>query len=209
MIEVEFFTYTDEQWNAIKEQVLDDLGVDADRIERLITPTLGEFSIIAMQPLRDRIELVVSKYQLLSDGNRQKPSRADLEALRDDTENLRTGIVAALSEQVGAKNDDVAIPFLRPGVDADMLTQTNDYFRKLLRNLKRQIEQAGQRGDNSRKPARDQCWTELLAIWCELDGRPRGLAAAQFLQLTSVPVMGSAVPNLASIIQWLKRRPRQ
>jgi hypothetical protein len=209
MIEVEFFTYTDEQWNAIKEQVLGDLGVDADRIERLITPTLGEFSIIAMQPLRDRIELVVSKYQLLSDGNRQKPSRADLEALRDDTENLRTGIVAALSERVGAKNDDVAIPFLRPGVDADMLTQTNDYFRKLLRNLKRQIEQAGQRGDNSRKPARDQCWTELLAIWCELDGRPRGLAAAQFLQLTSVPVMGSAVPNLASIIQWLKRRPRQ
>ena len=68
------------------------------------------------------------------------------------------------------------------GVDADMLTATSDYFSKLLRNLDRQIEQAGSRsGDNARKTDRDQFWSELLAIWCELGGKPTGAAAADFL----------------------------
>ena len=60
------------------------------------------------------------------------------------------------------------------GVDADMLTATGDYFGKLLRNLDRLIEQAGSRRDNARKTARDQFWNELLAIWCELGGKPTG-----------------------------------
>lgn len=211
MIKVEFFTYTDEQWNAIREQVLDDLGLDVDTVTHQVTSRLGKYSHTGTLSFRDRIELAVSKYRVQSDSNRQSPRRAGLDALRKDAENLRASIIDALAVQIigSSKYDDVATPFLRPGVDADMVTETNEYFRRLLRNLNRQIEQAGRRGDNSRKPARDQCWNELRARWCELGGRPRGLAAAKFVRLASLPVMNSAVPDLASIIQWLKRRPTQ
>ena len=40
-------------------------------------------------------------------------------------------------------------PLLLNGVDADMLTETSDYFRKLSPNLDRMIEQAGSRRDNA------------------------------------------------------------
>ena len=75
-----------------------------------------------------------------------------------------------------------------------------------MRNLDRQIEQAGSRRDNARKPDRDEFWNELLAIWCELGGKPSGKAAANFLIAASKPVMGSAVPTLKSVVQWLERR---
>jgi hypothetical protein len=68
------------------------------------------------------------------------------------------------------------------------------------------IEQAGSRRHNARKPARDKCWRELLAVWCDLGGEPHGLGAATFIRAASLPVMGSAVPSLASIVQWLERR---
>ena len=94
---------------------------------------------------------------------------------------------------------------LQRGVDAGMLTATRDYFAKLLRNIDRQIEQAGSSRDNARKPDRDQCWSELLAIWIDIGGKPHGVAAAEFIKLASLPVMNSTVPNLASVVQWLKR----
>ena len=209
MIKVEFFTYTDEQWNAIREQVLDDLGVDVDTITHQVTPTLGKYSITGTLSVRDRIELAVSKYH--SFNSVQSPSRAELDALRKDAEKLRARIIDALAVQVvsTSKYDDVATPLPRPGVHADMVTETDQYFWTLLRILNRQIEQAGRRGDNSRKPARDQCWNELRARWCELGGKPRGIATAKFVSLASLPVMKSAVPDLASVKQWLERHPAQ
>jgi hypothetical protein len=209
----EFFTYTDAQWNQIREQVLDDLAVDVDRIERQITPKVGNFSYTGMEPLRDRIETVASLYHFRSAVSRQSPRRDELDALCREAKNLRASIIGAVAVQVGTntkyKHAFPTFPVLLNGVDADMLTETDDYFRKLLSNLDRMIAQAGSSRDNARKTARDQCWTELRSIWIELGGKPRGIAAAEFIKLASLPVMNSAVPDLASIIQWLKRRPAQ
>ena len=57
-----------------------------------------------------------------------------------------------------------------------MLDATDDYFTKLLRNLDSQIESAETRTrrDNARKPERDEFWTQLLAIWCDIGGKPHG-----------------------------------
>jgi hypothetical protein len=96
------------------------------------------------------------------------------------------------------------------GVDDDMLTATRDYFRKLLANLDRMIDQAGsRRRGNARKPARDRVWTNLLEIWCEFGGKATGTAAALFLRAASLPMMGGAVPDIPSIMRWLKRRQRR
>ena len=64
MINVEFFTYTDAQWNAIKAVVRDALGRDADQIERQITPVTRTLQHhrdgAAAEPHRDRGEPVSS-----------------------------------------------------------------------------------------------------------------------------------------------------
>ncbi|MET4152004.1 hypothetical protein [Bradyrhizobium barranii] len=198
-IEFEFFAYTDQQWDRIKVAV-DRLGLDADQIERIeIERTVG-----ITRGLRNHIETAASMYLFQSANARQRPRRAELIALRNDAENLRNSIIAALAVQV--KYGDTARLLLRQGVDGDMETATRDYFTKLVRNLDRQIEGAGQRGDNARKTARDQCWSELLAIWCDLGGKPRGRAAAEFLWVASKPVMGKAVRSFMSVVRWLERR---
>jgi hypothetical protein len=205
MITVEFFAYSELEWAEIKAVVQRELGQDADQIKRQIT-RMGH---TGMQSLRDRIEIVATKYQLERTSARQSPRRADLIALRKDIENMRASILDALTVQVGTKYaPDFAYPFARPGVDDDMADLTRDYFGRLARNLDRQIKQAGSREGNARKPARDQCWDELLVIWCELGGKPSGKAAGSFLLAVSTPVMGSAAPNIAAVVQWLKRRQR-
>lgn len=132
-IEFEFFAYTDQQWDRIKVAV-DRLGLDADQIERIeIERTVG-----ITRGLRNHIETAASMYLFQSANARQRPRRAELIALRNDAENLRNSIIAALAVQV--KYGDTARLLLRQGVDGDMETATRDYFTKLVRNLDRQIE---------------------------------------------------------------------
>ena len=195
MIEFEFFTYSDAQWDRIKVAVRDELGLDVDQTWCSITPVIHK-------TLRSCIEAAVSQY---SAAPRRRRRRAELNALRKDIKNLRASIISAIAVPVDRKGGTFA-EMLLLGVDADMLTATRDYFRKLTSNLDRQIKQAGQRGDNARKTARDQCWNELLAIWCDLGGKPRGVAAAEFLWVASRPVMRDTVPAHKSIVQWLERR---
>lgn len=210
MIYYEHFNYNDEPWNTIREQVLDDLGVDVDQIERQVTvrhtgPDFKE-SITGMETLRERIESTVGQYRFRNDANRLSPRHEELNTLREDAERLRDSILDTVAVPFNA-GYGVVVPARLDGVDADMMTATRDYFTKLLANLDRMIDRAGtrQRG-NARKPARDQCWVELLAIWIELGGEPTGKAAAGFLFVASKPVMGSAVPDVPSIMRWLKRR---
>jgi hypothetical protein len=137
---IQFFIYTDKQWNAIRTVIRDALGLDVDRIERQITRTVGN-PITWMQSLRDRIEIVASLYHFHSAN--QNLRRAELIALRKDTENLRASIIDALA--VPGTKYDPSLHVLRPGLDGDIVVSTERYFTKLLRNLDRQIEQAGQR----------------------------------------------------------------
>jgi hypothetical protein len=205
MITFEFFAYSEPEWDRIKVAVRDALGRDADHIERrVITRTVGNSGITRL--FRDHIQTAGSLYLFQNANTRQRPRRAELIALRKDAENLQTSIIAALAVQVGTQYDDTSRLLLRHGVDGDMVTASSGYFTKLLHNLDRQIEQAGQRGDNARKTARDHYWSELLAIWCDLGGKPHGVEAAEFLWVASRPVMGGAVPAHKSIVQWLERR---
>lgn len=206
MITLDFFTYTDKQWDQIRTVVRDAFGLDADQIVRRITPVIGQYSITGMEPLRSRIETAASLYHLHGATNRHQPRCDQLNTLRKSAENLRASIISAVAVPIGTKGDPLIHPLLLKGVDADMLTATSHYFRKLIRNLDRQIKQAGSRGDNARKPDRDHCWNELLTIWCELGGKATGKAAACFLIAASKPVMGSAVPNITSVMRWFERR---
>lgn len=194
MIELEHFDYTDPQWDRIKVVFRDRLGIDADQTERQITPVIRK-------SLRSCIEFAVSQY-----GPATKRHRAELIALRKAAKKLRDGIVDAFAvevEIVGKPNSFAR--HLLPGVEGDMERATREYFDRLLPNLDRQIELAGRRGDNARKAARDHCWSELLAIWCDLGGKPRGVEAAEFLWVASRPVMHGAVPAHKSVVRWLER----
>jgi hypothetical protein len=195
MIKFEFFTYSDTQWDRIKVAVRDALGLDADQID--ITGSLS---------LRDRIETIVSMYLFQSASTRQSPRRAKLIVLRKDAETLRARIIDALAIVLDTGYGLPAHPLLRPGVDGDMMIVINDFFTKLAPNLDRKIEQAGERGDNARKTARDYCWNELLTIWCEHGGKATGKVTASFLIAASKPVMRSAVPDITSVMRWLERR---
>jgi hypothetical protein len=192
MIKLEFFRYTDEDWNKIREQVLNDLGVNIDPIK---------------EPLRSRIEVAASVYHFFSDASRRSPRRNELVALGKDAVDMFISIINTFAIPVGVTYD-TRFSVLWKGVDGDMLTATRDYFTKLERNLDRQIEQATSPCNNARKPVRDQFWIELLAIWCELGGKTRGIAAANFLIVASKPVMGSAVPDRKSVVQWLERHEK-
>jgi hypothetical protein len=204
VISFEFFSYTAEQWSLIRDQVLGDLGVDVDLIERQVTTVIRDESFTGMQSLRERIQIAASLYHFHSSVSRRSPRRDELVALRKAAENLRASIIGAVTVQVGTKY--AAHPVLLNGVDDDMLAATRNYFTKLAANLDRQIERARSRSDNARKPDRDQCWNELLALWVGIGGHAHGEAAAEFLKLTSLPVMNGAVPARKSIVHWLERR---
>jgi hypothetical protein len=87
-----------------------------------------------------------------------------------------------------------------------MLDATPDFFVKLAHTLDRQIEKAETRTrrDNARKTERDEFWTDLLVFWCNIGGKPRGLAAARFLIAASKSVRADASINTVS--RWLERR---
>jgi hypothetical protein len=44
----------------------------------------------------------------------------------------------------------------------------------------------------------------LLVLWCDIGGKPHGLAAAHFLIAASKPV--GADPTIRTVLQWLQRR---
>jgi hypothetical protein len=216
MIEFSFFTYSDQQWDDIKVIIRDALGVDADTITQQITPPVilirnGNFklSMTGMEPLRNRIETVATMYLAQSAINRQSLRRVELIGLREDAESLRDRIVDALAIKFTTKYGFGAHAWLRDGVDDDMLTATSDYFAKLKRNLDRRIAQAGSRRGNARKTDRNSFWNQLLAIWRDLGGKERGVAAAHFLMVASLPMRAGAVPTFASVVQWLERRQKK
>jgi hypothetical protein len=60
------------------------------------------------------------------------------------------------------------------------------------------------RQDNARKTERDEFWTTLMVLWCDIGGKPHGLAAARFRIAASKPVGADA--TIDTVLQWLKRR---
>ena len=113
MIEVELFTYSDEQWDQIRIVVRDALGLDADQIKREVARLrIGdEESITEMQSLRDRIAAAAGKYPLHSSTKRQSLRRDELVVLRKSAQNMRASIIGA-----------IVVPLRQGGDRADTLT---------------------------------------------------------------------------------------
>jgi hypothetical protein len=214
MITIEFFTYSEPERDAIRAVIREVLSVDADQIERQITPVIGHYSIRGTETLWSRIETVATAYRLHGSVNGRSLRRDKLDALRKDAEKLRDRIINAIAVPVGTKGDPLVHPVPLNGVDADMPPATSHYFSKLLRTLDRQIKLAGSSRDNARKTARNKVWSELLAIWCELGGKP-GRAAARFVIAASKPAGAgpsvkasrrSAEKEIKTVEKWFERR---
>jgi hypothetical protein len=98
MIEIEFPTYTDAQWNEIKAVIRDELGLDADQIERQVTirnvgPDFGE-SFTGMETLRSRIENAVRQYHLYDGVNDLSVLAPTATRLLRDAARLRSVLTA-------------------------------------------------------------------------------------------------------------------
>ena len=193
MIEVaEFkeFRYSEPQWSELKA-VVRDARLDVDQITLRVT--------------RRSMEVAASAYLPQRTIKRQRLSRDELKVLRKDAENLRARIAGALAVHLNIK-DAGPHSYPQPGVDDGMLPATTVYFAKLDNTLDRQIEEAKMptRQDNARKTERDEFWTTLLVLWCDIGGQPHGLAAARFLIAASKPVGADA--TIKTVSQWLQRR---
>ena len=193
MIEVaEFkeFRYSEPQWSELKA-VVRDARLDVDQITLRVT--------------RRSMEVAASAYLPQRTIKRQRLSRDELKVLREDAENLRARIAGALAVHINVKN--VGPYRLRqPGTDYNMLDAPPVYFARLADTLDRQIEKAETRTrrNNARKTERDEFWTSLLVLWCDIGGKPHGVAAARFLIAASKPVGAGA--SVKTVLRWLERQ---
>jgi hypothetical protein len=154
------------------------------------------------------MEFAVSAYLPQRTITRQRLSRDELKVLREDVENLRARIAGALAVHINVKNVSHT-GFHSPAPITTCWTRPPAppvYFARLADTLDRQIEKAETRTrrDNARKTERDQFWTTLLVLWCDIGGKPHGLAAAHFLIAASKPVGADA--TIKTVLQWLQRR---
>ena len=188
------YRYSEPEWDQIKDVVPDALRHEFDNVTRR------------------SMERMVSAYLPRAAINRQRLDRDELATLRDDAENLRARIDAALAVHLNIKSvrsPPHIIPYVNPhpGVDRDMLDATSAYFTKLAGNLNRQIEKAGTRTrrDSARKIERDELWIKLLVLWIDIGGKPTGTDAANFL-IAASPVDADA--SIKTVRKWLDRQKK-
>ena len=211
MIALDFFTYTDAQWDAIKVVVQKALQHDADTVVLESTSMDGSKCDAT---LRTEIEGTARIHLVRDKRIRSLPTqmalRKRLTDLRDDTKRLRDGIKRL--RPFRARHNDYS-------PDKDMEFASDAFFKKLLRNLEGIIVALGpprrKTGSAaSKNESRDLFWSDLLAIWCKIG--ETGAEAADFLIAVSVPVFNAmprgardAVPTREAVIQWLWRRSRR
>jgi len=207
------FSFSNAKWQPIRGVIRNVWGIDADEI------VLESGSMDGTRhdmTLRTEIEGTASIHLARDKVMRSLPTqmafRRHLKDLRDDAECLRNGLVR--SRVFWFRLNDYVH-------DNDMLIATDDFFEKLLRNLDGIILAIGpprrKTGSAaSKNMGRDLFWSDLLAIWCKIDGEETGGDAADFLMAVSKPVFSAmprdtrdAVPTRGAVIQWLWRRSRQ
>jgi hypothetical protein len=221
MIKVVFFTYTNEQWNAIKGIVSNRLGLDADLIEWQITRTRGNSSITEMQPLRNRIEIAASVHIRRSALESQTPGDKarirQLTTLRGRVETLRADIIDVLAPSFTI----AGATFGTMPDDADVIGTAQRATAKVVSVIDASIAaQRPQQIANTRKAGRDRFWNEMLAIWISIGGAESNNAAAEFLVAVSDPVFDrvraigghkttASIPqDIKSVVEWLRLRAK-
>ena len=189
---IEFgFTYTDAQWQQIREVVQRFLNRDADGIPDQRRPGRG-------RTLRHRIEHVAAALLTRSAVARTTPApKARIkqlteldklaEALRDATDAAYGGIIT-----VNGRLDNPGLSLipdltLHPNVDDDLID-----IAKLRATIAREIAALKQTpaAVNTSKADRDQFWNDVVTIWTDIGGDPTGTVAirTRFLIAVSVPV---------------------
>lgn len=193
------FTYSPEQWARIARVVSKLIGKDAEGWEFL----------------RAQIEIEANMLINHSDPNSRlnrlgANHQARIEkmiALRDNAVSIRDSIVASHTLR-----DEDNKPLMHR-VEANMLDACEAYINKLTIKIDfmraprisirpPRIEPAS----NASKTNRQQLWTDLLAIWCEIGGNESGADAADFLIAASTPVIPREMPSRNAVIEWLRAR---
>ena len=181
MIKFEFFTYTDAQWDEIKDsRAATILAVDADQIERQVTPTLRQVQhhrdAVAAGPHRDHGEPV-------SSAQCRQPSQSAPRKLEHPTQRTPRTCTPASSMRSACRSTagSTASSWTRCCSTASMPTcwiATSDYFRKLAANLDRQIEQAGsarrQRTQDRPRPVLERAAGDLVRTWRQTEWQGGG-----------------------------------
>jgi hypothetical protein len=211
MIEFEFvgsFTYTDAQWQQIREVVQRELNRDADGIPDQRRPVVS-FANVAFGrrgTLRHRIEHVAAGHLTRSAVARTTPARK-----------ARIKQLTELDKLAEALRDATDAAYCTPNVDRDLID-----IAKLKATIARDIAALKQTpaAVNTSKADRDQFWNDVVTIWTDIGGEPTGMAAARFLIAVSGPVFDSVraeggsktaasmptYPN--SVANWLLLRQR-
>jgi hypothetical protein len=199
---IEFgFTYTDAQWQQIREVVQCGLNRDADGIpdQRRLVVSWGT--------LRNRIEDEAAVHLARSAVARETPARKarikQLTELDKLAEALRDARNAAYKNftfkgDLGQDNPEFSViradtspppPPARgrssPNVDRDLID-----IAQLKATIAREIAALKQTpaAVNTSKADRDQFWNDVVPIWTDIGGEPTGKAAARFLIAVSEPV---------------------
>ncbi len=205
------FAYTDEQWTDIKHVVRDRLRLDAD------------------QSLRSRIETEaawhVDESALASQTLAHKARIKKLEAMRVRADDLHKDLVDALRPSFTLDDDRVRRVVLggerlkRYGLMVDPSDETGCAFATVMGVIDAAIAACRpQETANTSKVGRDHFWDEMLAIWTSIGGAETGIAAAEFLVATSLPVFkrvralgghkttASMPQDYEAVTRWLRLR---
>ena len=199
MIEFEVFcsfTYTDAQWQQIREMVQRELNRDADGIPDQRRPG-------RRRTLRHRIEHVAAVHLARSAIARETPPRK-----------ARIKQLTELDKLAEAFRDARDAAYGTPNVDRDLIDA------ELKATIARDIAALEQTpaAVNTSKTDRDQFWNDVVTIWTDIGGEPTGMAAARFLIAVSEPVFdqvraeggsktAASMPlRLNSVVNWLRLR---
>jgi hypothetical protein len=208
MIEFEvfcFFTYTDAQWQQIREVVQRELNRDADGIpDQRRVVSFANVACGRRGTLRHRIERLAAVHVTRSAVARTTPApKARIKQLTE------------LDKLAEALRDATDAAYATPNVDRDLID-----FAKLKAAIARDIAALKQTlaAVNTSKADRNQFWNDVVTIWTDIGGERTGMAAARFLMAVSGPVFdtvraegGSKTaasmpthPN--SVANWLRLR---
>ena len=200
------FTYTDAQWQQIREVVQRFLNRDADGIPDQRRPVVS-FANVALGrrgTLRHRIEHVAAVHLTRSAVASTTPARK-----------ARIKRLTKLDKLAEAFRNATDAAYSTPNVDRDLID-----IAKLKATIARDIAELKQTpaAVNTSKADRDQFWNDVVTIWTDIGGEPTGKAAARFLIAVSEPVFdqvraeggsktAASMPlRLNSVVNWLRLR---
>jgi hypothetical protein len=236
MIEVGFFSYTEPQWQQIREVVQRGLDRDADGIPYQGRPVvyIDGVAFGRRRTLRHRIEDVAAVHLARCAVARETPARKArikqltkldklAEALGDATDAAYDDGIIIVKGGLGPDNPGLSvIPdlTLHPNVDRDLIAKLKVDIAKLKATIAREIAALMQTpaAVNTSKADRDQFWNDVVPIWTDIGGEPTGKAAARFLIAVSEPVFdrvraeggsktAASMPmHLNSVANWLQLR---